>query len=331
MDHQIDQPSRVLFVSGTGRSGTNITKKIFSSSPQVATLPFEYRFTIDPPGVVDFLNAYPQGWSPFWPDQKINDFIGFLTSLGYQTEEKKAAVEHAVHIDPKGLEVSHPAYAGWELEQWIPGYLTFVAELRKELVSFEYEAVWPGTEGGQINNKMLLGKHKSRLELLPILGRFLEKITRSILSYTGKAVFLEDNTYNILFAKDLFDLYPNSQMLHVIRDPRDVLSSVMEQRWTPSSLDQMIVWYKEIMKRWDTQREQIEHNRYREVRFEDIVSNPEKKLQEIASFFRINLTDDMMQTDLSQAHIGRYKETFSQPELKLIEKELATYLNRYNY
>lgn len=331
MDHQIDTPSKVLFVSGTGRSGTNITKKIFSLSPDVAALPFEYRFTIDPRGVVDFLNAYPQGWSPFWPDQKINDFIHFLSDLGAQSNEKKAAVDCAMGEDSIGLNVSHPAYAGWELEKWIPGYQSFVDDLKNELVAFKYDAVWPGTKEGQHKNQMLFAKHKSRKELLDILGRFLERITQSILQKSDKTVFLEDNTYSILFSKDLCDLYPNSRLLHIIRDPRDVLSSVMQQRWTPSELEHTILWYKEIMKRWDSQREQLPKAWFKEVKFEDIVSHPNKKLQEIADFFGITLTDEMLKTDLTNSHIGRYRDSFSSEQLNRIEFELQTYIKRYNY
>ena len=40
----------ILFVGGVGRSGTSVTRQVLGLHPQVANLPFEYRFIIDPDG-----------------------------------------------------------------------------------------------------------------------------------------------------------------------------------------------------------------------------------------------------------------------------------------
>ena len=46
--------NKVIFIGGSGRSGTNILRKLLSKHSQVASLPFEHRFIIDPDGIIDF-------------------------------------------------------------------------------------------------------------------------------------------------------------------------------------------------------------------------------------------------------------------------------------
>ena len=56
--------NKVIFIGGSGRSGTNILRKILSNHSKVASLPFEHRFIIDPNGIIDFYNSFTLNWSP---------------------------------------------------------------------------------------------------------------------------------------------------------------------------------------------------------------------------------------------------------------------------
>jgi len=84
MDHSVTPHHPVIFIGGTGRSGTNITKAIFAQHPKVGTLPFEHRFVIDPDGVVDFYNSYAGAWSPYMADKKIKRLEQFLLYLAHR-------------------------------------------------------------------------------------------------------------------------------------------------------------------------------------------------------------------------------------------------------
>lgn len=314
---------KVISIAGTGRSGTNILKKIFSLHDNIATLPFEYRFIIDPRGVIDFYNRYTSNWSPYKADFEIKEFESFLQSLAKLSSSKKAETVRIKEIDPKGLELTPPPYAGWELNEWIPGFEKKVNSLIETLTSFEYNAVWPGIEANQENYHMSFGKRLSKIELAQILANFLDDCIKAICAVQGKEIYLEDNTHNILFASDLKTLMPNIKLVHIIRDPRDVISSLQKQKWAPSDLNQLIIWYNEVMNQWFDQKSKLNSNDYLELKFEDLIANTQHTIEQICQFSGITFQNQLLNVDLENHNIGRFLESFSATEIKLIEQKTA--------
>ena len=323
--------SKVIMVSGSGRSGTNVTKKIFGEHRDIATLPFEYRFVIDPGGIIDFYNSYAQVWSPYWPDAKIRALRDYLLSLASMTNEKSQRVKAAKSNDPVGLNMSPPSYSGWELDKWIPGFSANVDELIEELVSFRYRAIWPGTPEGMVNNEMLFAPAMEKAQLAVPLRNFLEKCVKAILNKQEKGVFLEDNTHNILFASDLMALMPNAKLLHLVRDPRDVIASARQQRWCPTDITQLISWYAEIMNRWWAERAKCNPERFLEVRFEDLVHDRTTRIAEMAAFCDVPMDERMLNVALSRHNIGRHKEDLTEEEIHQIESALHPFFEAYGY
>lgn len=323
--------NKVLFISGSGRSGTNIIKDIFGKHPKVGVLPFEYRFTIDPNGVVDFYNSYTTSWSPFLASKRIKNFIGFLRSLSERDEQLYVKSKDILGTHNQGLGLTPYPYHGWELNKAFPGYEEFVNLLEKELVGAKYPAVWPGADPLIKNHHMLYGSPLSKQDLLPLLNNFLSKCISAYLSSNKKELFVEDNTWSILFADDLKDLFPDSKMIHVLRDPRDVIASMIKQRWTPSNLKDVVLYYKEIMNVWLTKRKHLPDNFLIEIKLERLIDKKEKTIKDMCNFAEVNFDKNMLNIDLSKSNSGRYKEEFSKEEIIYIENELNEILAIYKY
>lgn len=322
---------QVIFIGGTGRSGTNILKKVFSTHSHVASLPFEYRFTVDPEGVIDFYNTYPALWSPYWADARIKRLESFLKSLAELGDDKKRRTEVAKGKDALGLELTPPSYSGWELKKWIPGFAGFIEDLCNSLVEFRYRALWPGTPEGIVKNEMYFASPLTKEELKPVLSHFLDSCFEAICSHQQKKVLVEDNTHNILFAHDLLTLVPNGKLIHVIRDPRDVISSLRQQRWAPQDLEQCLRWYCSVMDTWLVQRQIIDSHRFVEVRLEDFVREPLQSLDMITRFLGIPMEKQMLKEDLSRHNTGRFKTELNEAEIKLVTNRLLPYLELYGY
>jgi len=130
----------------------------------------------------------------------------------------------------------------------------------------------------------------------------------------------------MLFAKDLLDLIPSGKVLHIIRDPRDVVASLLQQRWTPSTLEQIIPWYQNVMQTWEAQKAQLSSDHFLEIRLEHIIDDPSKTIESACDFVGLAFEQNMVDLDLSKANRGRYLTAFSKDEIDLLNKELEAWI-----
>lgn len=318
-------------MGGTGRSGTNIARKMLDKHSQIATLPFEYRFIIDPKGIVDFYSSYPATWSPYLANAKLKDLEKFLNDLSKDKLIHKLLGGIIKIVDRKGTILSPKEYLGWELKQYIPNFEKHVEELVSDLKKFSYRASWPGTESYRFFPEMYYGSPKTREELASILGNFLQKVFKSLIEKSGDKLYLEDNTWNILFAKELLELVPNAKIINVYRDPRDVVASLIKQRWTPANLEDVVVYYKDIVERWFLIKEQLPEGSYKEIKLEELVKSPKSVMKEVCEFIGLPYESELIKIDLNKSHSGRWKKEFSKEDQKKINEILGDIVTKLGY
>ena len=79
------------------------------------------------------------------------------------------------------------------------------------------------------------------------------KAAKKQLKKDNKFVYLDDNTWNHLNFSELNKIFPNAYLIHIFRDPRDVVLSLSKQRWSPNTLKDCIIFYRQICfeSRWE--------------------------------------------------------------------------------
>jgi hypothetical protein len=318
-------------ISGTGRSGTNITKAIFAKHSKVATLPFEYRIIIDPGGIIDFYHSFTKSWSPFAADKKIRELEQFLLSKAVKDEALFAEGQKIKAIESSGRKITPPSYHGWELEKWIPGYTIHIKNLISQLTAFTFEGRWPGSESFSENNKMYFSGHYDPEKLRTLLGEFINNLTSGILQKQEKEVYAEDNTWNILFAGSLLEMLPNARLIHIIRDPRDVVASFVKQNWAPDNLDQAIAFYLSIINRWFEVEAKLDPKQFLLIKLEDLSTSPEAEIRKMCAFSQIDFETSMLEVDLSASNAGRWQKEFSGAEIEKLERSLQGASERLGY
>lgn len=301
--------TKIVFIGGTGRCGTNIMKDTLSLHPKVASHPFEYRFILDPDGIIDFYSTALNCWSPYIIDQKLHRLESFLTILANRYEKKEI-------------------YVDWELNKHLPGYEAAVRDLMERLVDFKYNGLHYGLKG---ERDLYFMGYKTKKELSGILGDFIMQLIVGYLEREGKEIYVEDNTFNLLFARELLEFLPDAKFIHMVRDPKDVIASLSKQRWTPKDKIQAAQWYKGVINRIDLVKKEMPRDSVITVDLYDLIDNKEKTIKDVCKFMETSFSDKMLDIDLSRSHRDRWKKEFSEDELKLINQILTrgeSYINK---
>jgi Sulfotransferase family len=104
----------------------------------------------------------------------------------------------------------------------------------------------------------------------------------------GKPRWAEKTPKNILYIDTLFALFPAAQFIHMIRDPRDAFCSIRERaakrttRWATKTPGRTAAEWCRGIHAGLAWREQPD--RYREVRYEELVTQPEATLCSLFAF-----------------------------------------------
>ena len=293
--------TQIVFIGGTGRCGTNIMKDVLSLHPKVASHHFEYRFILDPDGIIDFYSTVLNCWSPYIIDQKLHKLESFLMILANRNEKKEI-------------------YVDWELNKHLPGYEEAVRELLDRLVDFKYSGVHFGLKS---ERDLYFMGCKTKKELSGILGGFIRRLLVGYLDRVGKEFYVEDNTFNLLFARELLELLPDAKFIHMVRDPKDVIASLSKQRWAPKDKIQASQWYRDVINRINVVKKEIPSDSVITVDLYDLVDNTEKILKDVCAFIEISFSDKMLEMDLGKSHRDRWKKEFSEDELTMINQILT--------
>jgi hypothetical protein len=321
----------IVLIGGSGRSGTNITKQLLGLHSRVHAMPFEARFTVDPDGLVDFYESFNAAWSPYIADVRLKRLRGLLDKLGGRPLWQRLAGALVKLFNRRSRWLTPRRYHGWRLAAYFPDYRKHVDALMGELVEFSYPASWVGSPSYAWRPKHWHSGPRPKEELAAIMGRFVNALAAGALEKFGKDVFVEDNTWNILFARQLRDFTPQAKILHIVRDPRDVVASLTKQRWAPSTAPETAAWLSQIMQRWFEMRKTLPEGSFLEVRLEDLVADPRGTLTKMCAFIGLEFEEAMLAQDLSRSHAGRWKTEISAQDARRIQPVLAPILDEYGY
>ncbi|MGD8778940.1 MAG: sulfotransferase [Ignavibacteria bacterium] len=325
----IDNYNLVL-IGGTGRSGSNITKQVLSKHSKIATLPYEHRFTIDPNGILDFYNTIKFSWSPYICHKKLRDLIKLLNSLNSRNYFRYFIGSLISKIDPHSRKFTAPPYYGWELEKWFPNYLLHVRNLVNDLIEFRYHAIWPGEKAFNYKNKMLFVS-SDIAKLKNITNKFFNNMISDLLVKTQKQIFVEDNTWNLLFVGSYIEILPQVKFIHVIRDPRDVIGSLIKQRWSPNNLDHCIEYYINLITKILEQAEGLTEKQLLIVKLEDVVNNTREEIKKICKHCGVGYEENLSNVDLSKANIGRWELDFNEAQKVMLNQKLNKFIRIFEY
>ncbi|MFK7875699.1 MAG: sulfotransferase [Paracoccaceae bacterium] len=319
-------------IGGTGRSGTNLLKAVLASGPMTAALPFESRFLIDPDGLLPTWRALNQPISPFEAHRHLDRLEKLLRRIERKDLVDVIAIAIEMLIKKLGQgPVNLRTYKEWELEKHAPGFGVATTELFQRLEAGRYGGIWPGRTGWRRHNQNRIPMPMGQKETKQAFSDFVAQFFASLCTQTGANQCVADETFSLFYAAELHQLLPQTRFVHVVRDPRDVVASLLKQRWAPAELLAAIAFYKASMTPIRHTLGQLPEGVATIIRMEDLVTEPQKHLRRLCNYLGIPFADAMTQLDLSRGNIGRWRKELSETDCALLADGLGTEIDHFGY
>ncbi len=92
----------------------------------------------------------------------------------------------------------------------------------------------------------------------------------------------------------LAGLFPSSRFIHIIRHGYDVAVSLNRSQWGPNSAVSGAAWWRTKVSRGREAGATLGSDRYREIRYEDLVTDPPGTLRSLCGFIQVSYTVEML-------------------------------------
>ena len=321
----------LVLIGGTGRSGTNITRKILAFSQDIASPNFETRYTVDPYGILPFLKLVESNSSPFSIDEFLKKHFAFLKKLAHKNPVQSAFNKMIKKIpgNQKELLLTGFSYAEWNLEGHFPGYAERLGEYIGHFEHDSYCASRPGYVPLSAKPKLNYVRNSMHNSTYSAASRFLGGNIKAAMQASNASVYVDDNTYNLLYASIFSKIVPDTKFIHVRRHPMDVVASYVNQRWCPSSPELAAVIISDLLDNIREQLTQVPSAKCFTISLEKLVEDSEYLVNQLCGFINVDVEKNMKNVDLTRSNIGRYKRQFSRNQQMQLNEILAPHIESF--
>ncbi len=288
---------RPIFVCGTGRSGTTLLQQILSNHSRIFATRYEGRFVVTPGGLFDIRREI----------LNLESLKRFRRSI----------------LGPWFKKV----YRQGTPEEYAGGLFTDIDEktLTEHVDGFEEEL---------------------REGIDEAMHDMIDGVFASAMKAQGKSRWLEKTPRNVIYMNDLYRLFPDAQFVHIIRDGRDVAISCLENdfwpigeipdagvsfREQPRTIENAARYWATLMQTARDQIAKIPDEAYLELRFEDLVDDPEGKLRQLCDFLGVTFEPQLLGTPLKRDRTRRWLSIFTEEDKASFKAHAGQALIDYGY
>jgi hypothetical protein len=197
---------------------------------------------------------------------------------------------------------------GGLVKKWRLGGFPAVTSLLRE--DRHVTRVWPQLEA-------VLEKHARGDMLEP--AAVYHDLLREYASRQGKPRFGDKDPRSIEYLRLIAELWPQAYVVHIVRDPRDVLSSKKQAEWSRGRHPALHVFANMVQFRLGrSQGTRRFGDRYIELTYEDLISDPERVLRSVAERLGLGYEPGMLEygatarTLVAPDEMGWKKETLGE-------------------
>ena len=298
---------RPVFVGGTGRSGTTVMGDLLGFHEDIRTsVPIEIKFLANKSGLLQLV--FGRDTAP--RQRKISVFNLRAQRIRRISEKAKFAKIQVEFLD-------RIWNSWWDIDAPPPHCRGLQSGISKQRLEF-------------LINRLI---SNLRINRVWAARRFMRDFISSQDDNAGQKYWVETTPLNIAQARRILKLFPDALFINMVRDPRDVIASLLTKNWGPTTPLEGLEW---IEKRLRDAHEALAHipaNQKITIALEDLAIN--NRLQSYQSLLKfLNLGDDAGMKEFFETHLsaeaamsGRWKQEIATREFldgyAELEKRLA--------
>lgn len=225
--------------------------------------------------------------------------------------------------------------------------------LRKHIANLKEHKLFQGGNYKSLKKEFHNDPDLNRLEIdiTPLIDKldevsslidFYDLVLYSHLHSKGKKYIGDKDPKNLEHLSQINQIYPNAYIIHIIRDPRDVILSRLKAEWSSNrgKTIHSITYHLQYNKASSDGRKLFK-NHYYEIHYEDLITHPEKTLSCLCDFLGVRFENNMLEfyqssneiikgretswkkecfKPVKKDNLNKWKESFSSKETYLIEK-----------
>lgn len=151
---------------------------------------------------------------------------------------------------------------------------------------------------------------------------------------SGRRYWLEKTPHDVRNADRIVEVFPDARIVHMMRDPKDVFASFLEQDWGPKRLRKFTRWYVGVMEGAEAAAASVPSDRYMTIELETLVRRPHATIGRATRFFGIPYTPEWLRDaasgiDPRKAHVGRAEADLSPAARAAIDRECGPVYERW--
>jgi hypothetical protein len=160
----------------------------------------------------------------------------------------------------------------------------------------------------------------------------------------GKRRCGEKTPHNALIVETLCQWYPGATIVHLLRDPRDAVASMLRMPWAPKNVaSNTYAWLRFNQGAWRSRH----RPQYLLVRYEDLVTQPELQLRRICAFAGEEYSPAMLvpnsdpsadrpwfdraEEPVTAGRLGKWREELTANQVALVEWVVGEHMQTFGY
>ena len=298
---------RPVFVGGTGRSGTTVMGDLLGFHKDIRTsVPIEIKFLANKSGLLQLV---------FGRDTPSNQPKISVFNLRAQRIRRISEKAKFAKIEVEFLDRIWNSW--WDIDAPPPHGRGLQSGISKQRLEF-------------LINRLI---SNLRINRVWAARRFMRDFISSQNDHAGQKYWVETTPLNIAQARRILKLFPDALFINMVRDPRDVIASLLTKNWGPTTPLEGLEWIEKRLMDAHAALGHIPAKQQITIALEDLaINNREKTYQSLLAF--LDVGEDSRMQEFFETHLraeaamsGRWKQEIATPEFLAgyaeLEKRLA--------